>query len=286
MQSNNHVSPSTNSPDPTSGRDWLQPEWPAPVGVRAVCTTRSGGYSQAPYDRLNLGTHVGDAPDHVTANRAVLARALGVRPVFLEQVHGTGVQQIAGATPDGVQADACWSQVHGVACTIMVADCLPILLCDARGRWVAAAHAGWRGLAGSAQNGVGVVESTLAAIRQHATHDKEDGSVPEASHTIAWLGPCIGPTSFEVGQEVKAAFEAHAEQAQDCFVPLGGGKYLADLPGLARQRLMAAGVQAVYGNDGTEAWCTVRNASRFFSHRRDRVSGRFAACIWLGGGEC
>ena len=260
--------------------DWLVPDWPAPSGVKALFTTRLGGQSRVPYDSLNLGTHVGDDLADVQANRAVLQRTLGVRPVFLEQVHGTQVQVLAGNTPDGAVADACLSRQPGVACTIMVADCLPILLCDASGRWVAAAHAGWRGLAG--QGGVGVVESTLAAVYASNKALEPVDTAQTAPEIIAWLGPCIGPTAFEVGDEVRQAFVGSSPAAADCFVPVGPGKWWANLPALARQRLQAAGVTAVYGNDGSAPWCTVNNPSRFFSHRRDRVSGRLAACIWLG----
>ncbi|MBX9818627.1 MAG: peptidoglycan editing factor PgeF, partial [Burkholderiaceae bacterium] len=238
------------------------------------------GQSRPPYDSLNLGTHVGDVLADVQANRAVVQRALGVRPVFLEQVHGTQVQTLAPDMPDGATADACVSMQPGLACTIMVADCLPILLCDDSGTWVAAAHAGWRGLAG--QGGVGVVESTLAAIyasNQALAHADAARVAPEI---IAWLGPCIGPTAFEVGDEVRQAFVDGCLAAAGCFVPAGPGKWRANLPALARQRLQAAGVKAVYGNDGSTPWCTVSNPSRFFSHRRDRVSGRLATCIWLG----
>lgn len=259
--------------------DWLVPDWPAPARVRALCTTRSGGQSQAPYDLLNLGTHVGDNLSDVQANRAVLQRALAVRPVFLEQVHGTQVQLLDSTVPDGAQADACLATQPGVACTIMVADCLPILLCDASGSWVAAAHAGWRGLAG--QGGVGVVESTLAAIYASNRTPARVDSALVAPEIIAWLGPCIGPAAFEVGDEVRHAFLDGTPGAADCFVPANAGKWLANLSALARQRLLAAGVQAIYGNDGSTPWCTVSNPSRFFSHRRDRVSGRLAACIWL-----
>ncbi|OYQ40267.1 laccase [Rhodoferax sp. TH121] len=260
--------------------DWLVPDWPAPARVKAVFTTRSGGQSRAPYGSLNLGTHVGDELADVLANRAVLQRALGVRPVFLEQVHGTQVQTLALDTPDGTVADACLSTQTGVACTIMVADCLPILLCDASGRWVAGAHAGWRGLAG--QSGVGVVESTLAAVCKEKVALAPVHSAQAAPEIIAWLGPCIGPTAFEVGDEVRAAFVDSDAAAIECFVPASPGKWLANLPALARRRLAAAGVKAVYGNDGSAPWCTVNNPSHFFSHRRDRVSGRLAACIWLG----
>jgi len=244
---------------------WLVPEWPAPSNVRAVCTTREGGVSQGRYESLNLGDHVGDEPSHVAENRNRLRAAIGARPVFLQQVHGTGVVELdaaAGAMNDGTAADGCTAVAEGVACTIMVADCLPVLFTDEAGHRVAAAHAGWRGLAG------GVLEQTAR-------------SFDRASGVIAWLGPCIGPKAFEVGPEVKAAFEAHAPEAASCFRPAPApGKWLADLPGLARQRLRAAGVESIHGNDGSDPWCTVGNPSRFFSHRRDGISGRFAALVW------
>ncbi len=246
--------------------DWLVPDWPAPPGVRAVCTTRTGGVSRPPYDSFNLGDHVGDAPDAVAANRRALARALGARPVFLQQVHGTAAVALDALTPDGTVADACWTTDAGVACTIMVADCLPVLLASADGHAVAAAHAGWRGLAG------GVIEGALAALA-HA-------SGTSAGTARVWLGPCIGPQAFEVGDEVREVFVAHDPAAAAMFMPRTPGKWLADLAGLARQRLAHAGVSVVHGNDGTPPWCTVGEASRFFSHRRDRVSGRLAACIW------
>ncbi len=267
------------APAPSAPAGWLVPDWPAPAGVQALFTTRSGGQSRPPYDGLNLGTHVGDDAADVQANRAVLQRALGVRPLFLAQVHGTQVQPLALDTPDGTVADACLATQPGVACTIMVADCLPILLCDSTGTWVAAAHAGWRGLAG--QGGVGVVESTLAAIYASNKALAPVDIAQAAPETIAWLGPCIGPTAFEVGDEVRQAFVDGMPEAAACFVPAGPGKWWANLQALARQRLQAAGVKAVYGNDGSTPWCTVGNPSRFFSHRRDRVSGRLAACIWL-----
>ena len=253
--------------------DWLIPDWPAPAGVRAVFTTRAGGLSAAPYDSLNLGDHVGDLPAKVAANRTLLRQALGSRAVFLQQVHGSEVLALDAATEDGQQADACVTQETGVACTIMVADCLPVLLASADGTRVAAAHAGWRGLAG--QGGQGVLEAVHAAMKADA-------------RTLAWLGPCIGPSAFEVGAEVKAAFEAAQPEAASLFVPTGAGKYLADLSGLARLRLQALGMTRIYGNDGSDAWCTVRNPARFFSHRRDAgpggngfgTTGRMAACIW------
>ena len=247
--------------------DWITPRWPAPASVRAVCTTRAGGRSAAPYDSLNLGDHVGDDALAVGSNRALLAQALKAHPVFLKQVHGHGVVTLDARTPQGTEADACLTREQGVACTIMVADCLPVLYTDTRGSFVAAAHAGWRGLAG--QGGVGVLESLHGAL-----------GLP-LRDLLVWLGPCIGPSAFEVGPEVKAVFEAQDRRAVHCFAPAATpGKWLADLQALARQRLAAAGITQIYGNDGTPSWCTVTQASRFFSHRRDRVSGRLAACIW------
>jgi len=255
--------------------DWLVPQWPAPANVRVLCTTRAGGVSAPPYDTLNLGTHVGDDPGCVARNRALLHAALGVRPVFLNQVHGARMLALGSQTPDGLEADGAFTRERGVACTMMVADCLPILLCDAGGTMVAAVHAGWRGLAGAA--GVGVVEAVCQQFRAQAGTK----TAQTAIELIAWLGPCIGPDAFEVGSEVRDAFTTTAPQAAACFRPLSGGKWLADLPALARQRLQAAGVVQVHGNDSSPAWCTLGNPSRFFSHRRDRVSGRQAACIWL-----
>lgn len=264
----------TNSPNKgvQRGTDWLVPQWPAPAGVRAVCTTRTGGVSLAPYDSLNLGSHVGDDPQHVQQNRAVLQQALGVRPVFMDQVHGTRMVELDYRAPNNWQADGCTTTETGVACTVMVADCLPILLCDAEGHRVAAVHAGWRGLVG--RDGQGVVEQIFKGF----AFDISKYDVPKV---MAWLGPCIGPLAFEVGSEVRAAFVADQAQAAQCFVPLPGGKWLADLAALARLRLEALGVHSIYGNDSSAAWCTVGNPSRFFSYRRERFTGRLAACIWL-----
>lgn len=261
---------------------WTVPDWPAPAGVHAVCTTRAGGHSVAPYDSLNLGDHVGDDPAAVAANRRTLAQALGARPVFLRQVHGWHVAALDAATADGTEADACCTTERGVACTIMVADCLPVLLAHRSGAVVAAAHAGWRGLAG--ESGQGVIESVFERFRALAPAQRAQ----VATETIAWLGPCIGPSAFEVGPEVRAAFVEQDAQAAALFRahPQREGKWLADLSGLARLRLRALGITEVYGNDGSAEWCTVSDASRFFSHRRDAValggSGRLAACIFIG----
>jgi hypothetical protein len=244
---------------------WLIPSWPTPANVRAVCTLRQGGVSGGPYASLNLGDHVGDDAGHVARNRAIFERSIEARPVYLRQVHGTaGVVALDGHTEDGIEGDGCWTSVRRVACTIMVADCLPVLFASDDGSRTGAAHAGWRGLSG------GIVEATVRAM----------GAEPAT--VVAWLGPCIGPEAFEVGPDVKAAFEMHDASASRHFKPYREGKWLADLPALARMRLQALGVTRVYGNDGTREWCTVANPSRFFSHRRDRISGRFAAAVWLG----
>lgn len=271
--------------------DWLQPDWPAPAHVHALCTTRNGGVSAPPYDSFNLGRLVGDAPQAVAANWAALGAALGaagdpVRLVYLRQVHGTVVQPLDADTPDGADADACTTTTPGVACSIMAADCLPVLFTNRAGTRVAAAHAGWRGLA------AGVLEAALESFKAELLTDKAQGAIKNDDESgtpqdlMAWLGPCIGPQVFEVGSEVREAFCAHDARAQACFRPHGSvGKWLADLAGLARQRLRAQGLTAIYGNDSSPGWCTVGNPSRFFSHRRDSpvlgTSGRMAACIWI-----
>ena len=237
-------------------------------------TSRNEGVSAGPWRSMNLGDHVGDHLAHVQTNRQYLASVIGRQPVFCQQVHGVDTLRLDRFTPHGMPADACWTTSRDVACTIMVADCLPVLLCDRAGRWVAAAHAGWRGLAG--QQGQGVLEVLLSRL-SHAGADVSDA--------LAWLGPCIGPQAFEVGAEVKAAFESGPELSSALFEPFANGKFKADLAGLARRRLQALGVASIFGNDSTEAWCTVSRADVFFSHRRDSrslgQSGRMAACIWL-----
>lgn len=251
--------------------DWLVPDWPAPANVRALFSTRNGGVCAKPYDSLNLGLHVGDEAEHVAHNRSVLQAHIGKRAVFLNQVHGHEVIHVDSHTPDALAADGAFTDQIGIACTVMVADCLPVLLCDAAGQKVAAAHAGWRGLLGV--QGYGVLEHTVAAMGLPV--QQSSGAL------LAWLGPCIGPTAFEVGDEVRTAFASVTPAAAECFSPLPGGKWLANLPRLAQQRLSALGIARTYGNDGGQEWCTVSNPSRFFSHRRDRISGRMAACIWL-----
>lgn len=239
---------------------FLRPDWPAPASVQAAVSLRGGGVSPAPFAALNLGDHVGDAPGAVAENRRRLRAALGLpgEPVWLRQVHGTTVARLpaAAATPE---ADACWTSEPGTVCAVLTADCLPVLFCDDQGRHVAAAHAGWRGLA------AGVLEQTLRAL-----------PVP-AERLMAWLGPAIGPRHFEVGAEVRETFLRHDPQAAACFETHGEGKYRADLDALARRRLRRAGVTRINGG----GLCTFSDPARFFSHRRDGVSGRMASLVWL-----
>lgn len=264
------------------------PDWPAPPHVKALFTTRAGGVSAAPFDSLNLGDHVGDKTADVAANRHILQSTIAARPVFLQQIHGTSVAHLTPQTPDGTVADASMTAHTGVACTIMVADCLPVLFTDVDGSFVAAAHAGWRGLAN------GVLKNTLNAVKKQF----EGHFVPlagadiayDATKIIAFLGPCIGATAFEVGEEVRAVFvegtteSPFADLVASQFQAHGAGKWLANLPGLARLQLQQLGVTHIYGNDGSLPWCTVTQSSRFFSHRRDAgvlgSSGRMAACVW------
>ena len=226
-------------------------------------TLRTGGVSAAPFASLNLRAEVGDEPAAVTENRRRVAAACGVPAVYLEQVHGSRVVRLAAADaqPDAPvhRADASVTTEPDLACAVLVADCLPVLFAAPDGRGVAAAHAGWRGLAG------GVLEAAVAALCD-AAH-----CAPAELH--AWLGPCIGPAAFEVGSDVHEAFATAPQR----FRPGRPGKWFADLPGLARERLQVAGVGAIDG--GT--WCTVSEPSRFFSYRRDRVTGRLAALVWI-----
>lgn len=233
----------------------IVPDWPAPPKIRALVTTRNGGVSSGPYASLNLATHVGDDPAAVTRNRALLRAHLPAEPVWLEQVHGTDVQN---AALGNARADASYARQSEIVCAVMTADCLPVLFCDRHATVVAAAHAGWRGLV------AGVLESTISAMAAH----------PE--DILAWLGPAIGPLSFEVGDEVRAKFvDAHSASAA-AFMRQGD-RWLADLYALARLRLHAAGIARIYG--GGE--CTFRDRERFFSFRRDGETGRMASLIWL-----
>ncbi|MGH8618874.1 MAG: peptidoglycan editing factor PgeF [Burkholderiales bacterium] len=240
----------------TSGR--LDADWPAPPGVRAFATTREGGAGTGAFHSFNLSYRVGDDAATVDANRRRLGTWLPAEPRWLRQVHGNRVVDAASVT-DPVDADAAVTRECGVVCTISIADCLPVLFCDRAGSVVAAAHAGWRGLSG------GVLENTVAAMNC------------KASDVMAWLGPGIGPTAFEVGEDVYAAFVQPEPQAADAFQPHATGKWLCDLFALARLRLGRLGVTAIHGG----GHCTYRDAGRFFSYRRDRTTGRMAAFVWL-----
>jgi polyphenol oxidase len=241
---------------------FLVPDWPAPPRIRAAVSLRGGGVSvsEGRYATLNLGDHVGDRPEHVAENRRRLRAALGLpaEPAWLRQVHGTQVVELPMAAP-AAEADAAWTRRAGIVCAILTADCLPVLLCDEDAHVVAAAHAGWRGLA------AGVLEATVAAL-------------PVApSRLLAWLGPAIGPAAFEVGAEVRDAFERHSPLAAAAFAPAAEGKYRADLYALARLRLRQAGVARIFGGGR----CTLSEPQHFFSHRREPSGGRMASMIWL-----
>ncbi len=236
----------------------LYPDWPAPSGVRGLMTVRTGGVSLAPWDSLNLGDHVNDDPAHVAANRARMRAWLPGEPVWLNQVHSARVVE-AGSEPRPA-ADACFSRTPGRVCAVLTADCLPVLFCDRAGSVVAAAHAGWRGLAG------GVLEATVAAM-----------AVPPGD-ILAWMGAAIGPAAFEVGNDVREAFLALHPATAAAFVSQGApGKWRADIYALARIRLAHAGVHAVSGGGR----CTFTESDSFFSYRRDGVTGRMASAVWL-----
>jgi YfiH family protein len=235
---------------------WLPAEWPPVPGIVAGCTLRTGGVSRGAYRSLNLGAHVGDDPQAVAENRRRFLADVGLpaEPAWLGQVHGTAVS--VDPAP-GIEADACYTTRAGAVCAVLVADCLPVLIAAADGSEVAAAHAGWRGLA------AGVLENTIAGFRS----DRET--------LLAWLGPAISQAAFEVGDDVRDAFLAQDARAAGCFLANERGRWQADLYGLARQRLRAAGVTRVVGGD----FCTFADAERFFSYRRDGQCGRMAAFI-------
>lgn len=234
----------------------IEPDWPAPPGVRAVSTLRRGGTSVGPYSSLNLGGHVGDDPARVAANRLRVGEGLALpgEPAWLHQVHG--VRAVPAEAPGDGAADAAWTRESGVVCAVMTADCLPILLCSGDGAAVAAVHAGWRGLAG------GVVEAAVAAMG--------------GGELLAWLGPAIGPDAFEVGGEVREAFLRNGAEFGSGFRETGGGKWLADIYRLGRLTLERQGIAAIYGG----GCCTFGQAEDFFSYRRDGTTGRMASLIW------
>lgn len=237
--------------------DWLMPDWPAPAGIKSCVTTRAGGVSQAPFDSFNLGDHVDDDIQAVSTNRRTLTSRLDIQPAWLRQVHGVNVVHASPAQVMG--ADASWTSTPGIACTIMTADCLPALFCNRSGTQVAAAHAGWRGLA------AGVLEATAGSFSD------------DPADIMVWLGPAIGPEAFEVGPEVREAFIATHPETTRAFVRSANeGKLMADIYQLARLRLAAMGVTAVYGGG-----LSTYNDPRFYSYRRSARTGRFASLIWI-----
>jgi hypothetical protein len=261
--------------EPQSEPTWLTPDWPVPPGVRALSTWRVGGVSAGHYASLNLGDHVGDAPQAVAENRRRLrvAASLPAEPRWLRQVHGIAVADLdrPNAEPDRPMLaaqerpgqDAAFARGPGKICAILTADCLPILLAARNGSAVAAVHAGWRGLA------AGVIAATLGSL-----------GLP-AGDLIAWLGPCIGAERYEVGDEVRAAVLAQAPEAAAAFTENSSGRFLADLPRIARIQLGGLGLAAVYGANA----CTLSDRDRYFSHRRDAPTGRQATLIWRTGCE-
>jgi YfiH family protein len=239
---------------------WLEPDWPAPPGVRVLSTLRTGGASEGRYASLNLAAHVGDRAEAVAENRRRLrvAVALPAEPLWLEQVHGVDVAVHDGGS-NLRRADASIALTSGRVCAVMTADCLPIVLTDRAGTRVGVAHAGWRGLLG------GVIEATVAGLGC------------DQQELFAWLGPAISAAAFEVGAEVREAFVSRAPELAAGFTPNDRGRFQADLYGLARQVLAAAGVTAVHGG----GWCTHTDSDRFFSFRRDGTTGRMATLAWL-----
>lgn len=240
--------------------DFIIPNWQAPAQVKAYTTTRAGGHSQAPYDSFNLADHVGDDPEAVVANRALLRRTLQLpsEPLWLNQVHGTQVIE-ADMRNVGKEADASYAKTTGQVCVVLTADCLPLLLCNRQGDQVAAVHAGWRSLA------AGIIDRVLQQFSTPVTE------------LLAWLGPAISVNKFEVGEEVYEQFVQIDPQAATAFQTVDKNRWLADLYTLARQQLQARGVTQIEGGD----FCTVTEKKRFYSYRRDQQTGRMATLIWL-----
>lgn len=234
------------------------PCWPAPANVKTMQTTRAGGISNAPYASLNLGEHVGDAPLSVARNRIMLNTLLPSEPVWLQQVHGTRVAnaETSGCLP---QADACIARHREAVSVVLTADCLPVLLCDRQGSVVGAVHAGWKGM--------------VAGVIEAAVHSMD--VAPQS--LMAWLGPAIAQDAFEVGDEVRASFVSIQPQSAAAFIPGQQGKWFADLYTLARLRLEALGITSIHGG----GYCTYKESDKFYSHRRDGVTGRMGTFIWL-----
>ncbi len=240
--------------------DFIIPDWPAPPSVAALSTTRLGGVSKGPWQSLNLGLNSGDELADVMRNRELLAKALPAPANFLRQVHSSVVVRHPGGyiSDTALQADAQWSSEKLQVCAVLTADCLPVLFCDRQGSQVAAAHAGWRGLA------AGILENTVAAM------------TAPAGDLLAWMGPAIGPGVYQVGGEVKAAFEQQEAEGAQAFAA-DGDRWLFDLYAMARHCLQRAGVGHISGG----GLCTYSDPSRFFSYRRDGLTGRMASLVWL-----
>lgn len=238
----------------------IEPDWPAPDTVHAATSTRHGGVSSGVFDSLNLGTHVSDDPQRVAQNRQLLRSALQAptEPRWLNQTHSTIVIDAATVGSSPPEADAAWTNQNDVVCTVMTADCMPLLMCSADGEHLAACHAGWRGLAN------GIIENTLDTFPQ------------AAQDILIWLGPTIGPQAFEVGEDVVSAFTAWSAESHAAFVQTHEDKWLADLYSLAKLRLRAKGFENIYGGE----FCTYSDSERFFSYRRDGQTGRMASLIW------
>jgi len=236
-------------------QDWLRPEWPAPPEVRVLSTTRAGGRSEGAWSSMNLGDRCGDSAVHVRCNRKRLNGLLPAKPQWLRQVHGTAVARHPGAAGPEPEADALVAFAPGRVCAVLTADCLPVVFCDRAASRVGVAHAGWRGLAG------GVLQATISALEC------------DPRELMAWLGPAIGPSEYEVGADVAVAFPDEFERS---FTPRGD-RWLLDLYAVARLKLAAAGVKAVFGG----GLCTFSEPERFFSFRRDGVTGRMATLVWL-----
>ncbi|MEK6771090.1 MAG: peptidoglycan editing factor PgeF [Pseudomonadota bacterium] len=246
----------------SSNFEFIHPDWPAPAQVRALTTTRVGGFSAGAFASFNLGDHVGDDAEAVQRNRAQLREQFGIpEPSWLKQVHGTDVVEVSFGEAGHV-ADGGFTEMAGTVCAVLTADCLPVFLCDRAGSRVAVVHAGWRGLVN------GVIEAGVLALRT------------PSDELLAWLGPAIGPEFYEVGDDVRNEFMAVDAEAESAFRARGQGKWLADMYALARQRLNAIGVESVHGGDR----CTYREQELFFSYRRDGTTGRMASLIWIDPG--
>lgn len=240
--------------------DWITPDWPAPENISCISTSRYGGVSQGKYSSFNLGAHVGDDVQFVKTNRELLINELQLpnAPTWLEQQHGKQIIKLTASNRNNIQADAAYTTEHGTVCAVLTADCLPVLFCDQQAGCVAVAHAGWRGLL------CGVLENTLATLPA------------EEKQLICWLGPAIGPSKFEVGEEVRQKFVFKDQRHEKAFQSAHTGKYLADIYQLAKNILTIHGVEAIFGG----GYCTYTEEERFFSYRRDGTTGRMATMIW------